>query len=44
MSNQETIEKLWDNKDQIDFINDQEAKKFSARCTQSFRQRSTQSL
>ena len=26
MSNQETIEKLWDNKDQIDFINDQEAK------------------
>ena len=22
MSNQETIEKLWDNKDQIDFIND----------------------
>ena len=26
MSNQETIEKLWDNKDQIDFINDKEAK------------------
>ena len=37
MSNQETIEKLWDNKDQIDFIYDQEAKKFSARYTQSFR-------
>ena len=26
MSNQETIEKLWDNKEQIEFINDQEAK------------------
>src|SRR5210317_2020972 len=26
MSNQENIEKLWDNKDQIDFIKDQEAK------------------
>ena len=26
MSNQETIEKLWDNKDQIDFIKDSEAK------------------
>ena len=35
MSSQETIEKLWDNKDQIDFINDQEDKKLSARCTQS---------
>jgi hypothetical protein len=30
MSNQETIEKLWDKKDQIDFINDQQGKKFSA--------------
>ena len=26
MSNQETIEKLWDSKDQFDFINDLEAK------------------
>jgi hypothetical protein len=26
MSNQETIEKLWDNKDQIDFIKDQKQK------------------
>ena len=36
MSNQETIEKLWDNKDQIDFINDQEAKNWALKNLQKF--------